>query len=154
MRLLIFFTRVTPFIVFKKMELKDKKYKRILGIGDVHGCARHLEKLLAAVQPTGDDLIITLGDYIDRGPGSKGVLDALVRLHHDPGINIVSLRGNHDALVLMCLEGLAKASEYWPKGGAAWLRTLLRIYGGTTRPRPPSSPMLKGRKGLKAGYKI
>lgn len=109
-----FFTRATPFIVFKKMELKGKKYKRILGIGDVHGCSRHLEKLLAAVQPTGDDLIITLGDYIDRGPGSKGVLDTLVRLHHDPGINIVSLRGNHDALMLMCLEGLAKASEYWP----------------------------------------
>ena len=50
---------------------------RLLAIGDVHGCSRALDLLLADVCPRGDDKIVTLGDYIDRGPDSKGVLDRL-----------------------------------------------------------------------------
>lgn len=100
------------------MELKDKKYKRILAIGDIHGCAYHFQKLLAAVKPTKEDLIVTLGDYIDRGPDSKGVIDILLALHQDREINIVSVRGNHDALPLMCLDdGLNTTKKYYPKIG-------------------------------------
>src|SRR5438128_22389 len=53
---------------------------RLLAIGDVHGCSRALDLLLADVCPRGDDKIVTLGDYIDRGPDSKGVLDRLLDL--------------------------------------------------------------------------
>ena len=53
---------------------------RVLAIGDIHGCSGPLDDLLAFVQPTPDDLLVTLGDYVDRGPDSRGVLDRLVRL--------------------------------------------------------------------------
>ncbi|MDP2815564.1 MAG: metallophosphoesterase family protein [Rectinemataceae bacterium] len=98
--------------------MKDKKYKRILAIGDIHGCAYHLQKLLAAVEPTKEDLLVTLGDYIDRGPNSKGVIDILLSLHQDRKKNIVSVRGNHDALPLMCLDdGLNTTKKYYPEIG-------------------------------------
>jgi serine/threonine protein phosphatase 1 len=88
-------------------------YRRILAIGDIHGCVGHLKLLLDAVQPTKGDLLITLGDYIDRGPDSRGVIDTLLRLHKDPEINIVSVRGNHDAMLLMCGDGIS-TDEYYP----------------------------------------
>lgn len=91
----------------------DEKYKRILAIGDIHGCARHLEKLLEAIKPTHEDLIVTMGDYIDRGSDSKGVIDTLLALHQDPEINIVSLLGNHDTLMLMCLLELRECKAYY-----------------------------------------
>lgn len=50
---------------------------RILAIGDLHGCSTALAALLQAIDPQPDDTIITLGDYIDRGLDSKGVLDQL-----------------------------------------------------------------------------
>ena len=51
---------------------------RLLAIGDVHGCLHQLDDLLAWVNPAADDLVITLGDYVDRGPDSRGVLDRLI----------------------------------------------------------------------------
>ena len=41
---------------------------RTVAVGDVHGCRRALETLLAAVSPRPDDLVVTVGDYVDRGP--------------------------------------------------------------------------------------
>lgn len=93
--------------------LKDEKYARILAIGDIHGCARHLHRLLDVVKPTREDLIVTMGDYIDRGPDSKGVIDILNDLHQDQEINIVSLLGNHDAMLLMCFDDTT-TEEYYP----------------------------------------
>jgi serine/threonine protein phosphatase 1 len=71
---------------------------RILAIGDIHGCSRALDVLLADVNPRGDDTIVTLGDYIDRGPDSKGVLDRLIDLHASG--RLVALRGNHEQMML------------------------------------------------------
>ena len=92
---------------------KDEKYDRILAIGDIHGCGRHLQRLLDVVKPTHEDLIVTMGDYIDRGPDSKDVIDTILALHQDPKINVVSLRGNHDAMLLMCLDDTI-TEEYYP----------------------------------------
>lgn len=92
---------------------KDEKYTRILTIGDIHGCAHHLQRLLDVIKPTHEDLIVTMGDYIDRGPDSKDVIDTLLALNQDQKINIVSLRGNHDAMLLQCLDG-ATIEEYYP----------------------------------------
>ncbi|MGV1098727.1 metallophosphoesterase family protein [Thiovibrio sp. JS02] len=91
----------------------QKEYQRILAMGDMHGCANHLRHLLDEVKPGKDDLVITLGDYIDRGADSKGVIDTLISLHRDPNINIVSLRGNHDAMLLMCFNGIS-TDEFYP----------------------------------------
>ena len=53
---------------------------RTIAIGDVHGCSRALETLLAAIGPEPEDVIVTLGDYVNRGPDSRGVLDRLIEL--------------------------------------------------------------------------
>ena len=53
---------------------------RIIAIGDVHGCAKVLATLIEAIQPTGSDTLVFLGDYIDRGPDSRGVVEQVVAL--------------------------------------------------------------------------
>ncbi|HEY7423730.1 MAG TPA: metallophosphoesterase family protein [Gemmataceae bacterium] len=76
---------------------------RLLAIGDIHGCLRALTTLLDLVAPRSKDRIITLGDYVDRGPDSRGVLDHLIALH-DTG-RLVALRGNHDVMMLEARKG-------------------------------------------------
>jgi len=51
----------------------------IWAIGDVHGCLRSLEKLIGQISPKDGDKLVFLGDYIDRGPDSKGTIDFCVR---------------------------------------------------------------------------
>ncbi len=53
---------------------------RTIAIGDVHGCSRALGRLLDAIDPRCDDTIVALGDYVDRGPDTRGVLERLVEL--------------------------------------------------------------------------
>jgi serine/threonine protein phosphatase 1 len=53
---------------------------RTLAIGDIHGCNTALESLLRQVQPASTDQIIFLGDYIDRGPGSRLVIELLLEV--------------------------------------------------------------------------
>jgi 3',5'-cyclic AMP phosphodiesterase CpdA len=48
---------------------------RIIAIGDIHGCSKALATLLEAIQPTPQDMLVFLGDFIDRGPDSRGVLE-------------------------------------------------------------------------------
>ncbi len=76
---------------------------RVLAIGDIHGCAEALDALLAAVAPTGDDLVVTLGDYVDRGPRSREVIERLIALHATG--RLVALRGNHDQMMLDARTG-------------------------------------------------
>ncbi len=51
---------------------------RTIAIGDIHGCSIALQALIGAISPQPDDTIIPLGDYVDRGIDSKGVLDQLI----------------------------------------------------------------------------
>jgi serine/threonine protein phosphatase 1 len=71
---------------------------RVLAIGDIHGCSHALDLLLADVDPQPDDLVVTLGDYVDRGPDSQGVLERLIALRDR--CRCVNLRGNHDIMML------------------------------------------------------
>jgi serine/threonine protein phosphatase 1 len=71
---------------------------RLFAIGDVHGCSSALDTLLELVEPTPEDTLIFLGDYVDRGPDARGVLDRLVELSKRE--NFVALRGNHDLWML------------------------------------------------------
>lgn len=93
---------------------------RTLAIGDIHGCAAALAALLEAIAPTPDDTIVTLGDYIDRGPDSRGVLDQLIDLQQR--CHLISLLGNHEVI----LQGIADGSvplAFWLEacGGEATL---------------------------------
>jgi serine/threonine protein phosphatase 1 len=93
--------------------------RRTIAIGDIHGCSTALDALLGVIQPRAEDTVITLGDYIDRGPDSRGVLDRLIELGHR--CHLVPIRGNHDQMLLDVRAG--KSSIYWflDIGGTATL---------------------------------
>ena len=76
---------------------------RTIAIGDIHGCSIALEALIEAISPQPDDTIIPLGDYVDRGIDSKGVLDRLIELRDR--CNLVPILGNHDQMMLHAREG-------------------------------------------------
>jgi serine/threonine protein phosphatase 1 len=71
---------------------------RVLVIGDIHGCSRALDLILAAVKPTADDHLILLGDYVDRGPDSSGVMQRLLALEKQ--CRLTALRGNHEKMMV------------------------------------------------------
>jgi serine/threonine protein phosphatase 1 len=71
---------------------------RTLALGDIHGCLDALKLLLARVELAPDDRVIALGDYVDRGPDSRGVLDLVIKLHETG--QLIALRGNHDQMML------------------------------------------------------
>ncbi len=64
--------------------------KRVIAIGDVHGCSQELEQLLDKLAPTADDQLIFLGDLVNKGPDSVRVLDIAQRS------KAVCLLGNHE----------------------------------------------------------
>ncbi len=70
----------------------------LIAIGDIHGCRTALERLLDELSPQPTDQLIFVGDYIDRGPDSKGVIDRLLTLREAQ--DCVFLRGNHEAMML------------------------------------------------------
>jgi serine/threonine protein phosphatase 1 len=88
----------------------------------MHGCLRALDTLLARVGPGPDDQLIALGDYVDRGPDSRGVLDRLIALNATG--RLVALRGNHDEMMLQARDGLDR--RMWLTCGG---RTTLESYG-------------------------
>ncbi len=74
----------------------------LIAIGDVHGCARSLEALLEKLASYSDRKFVFIGDYIDRGPDSRSVVELLLefRKNHDT----IFLRGNHEQLLLDSIE--------------------------------------------------
>lgn len=70
----------------------------LIAVGDVHGCAETLDRLLHRLELTASDHLVFIGDYVDRGPNSKGVIDRLLSLQHD--VPCTFLRGNHEAFML------------------------------------------------------
>ncbi|MDA9831582.1 serine/threonine protein phosphatase [Akkermansiaceae bacterium] len=87
---------------------------RQLAIGDIHGCLNSLKTLLEFVQPVADDKVIMLGDYVDRGPDSKGVIDYLLDWPWEA--KLVLLKGNHE--IIMDEAGFsAEHLNYWCQVG-------------------------------------
>lgn len=80
---------------------------RTIIIGDIHGCATAFDRLLEVVGEY--DRIITLGDYVDRGPDSKGILDRLCALAEKG--KLIAIRGNHD--MMMVESGRSRPSSFW-----------------------------------------
>jgi len=72
---------------------------RTFVIGDLHGCADELDCLLDHVAPASADTVVCLGDYIDRGPSARAVVERLLRLDHE-GPRCVFLKGNHEDMFL------------------------------------------------------
>ena len=77
--------------------------KRSFAITDIHGCANTLDALLDQIGLSQSDHLYLLGDYIDRGPRSKEVLDILLALQRKQ-YPMTVLRGNHEQLFLDALQ--------------------------------------------------
>jgi len=93
-------------------------------VGDVHGCLDKLKSLIAACRQHagGDEMtLVFLGDYIDRGPDSAGVVRYLLSLQADAPQHVVALKGNHEAWALAVLDGLLPPRTWLHNGGAATL---------------------------------
>jgi serine/threonine protein phosphatase 1 len=98
---------------------------RIFAIGDIHGCLDAFNDLLAKIEddvkksPVDHWQIITLGDYLDRGPSSKQVVDRLIGLTSTHGL--IALKGNHDVWLSDFIERPELFSAWEPWGAAATL---------------------------------
>ena len=76
---------------------------RTIAIGDIHGCSAALRSLLELIGPQPTDTMITLGDYVDRGPDSRGVFDLLIDL--STRCHFVPILGNHDEVMRSAFRG-------------------------------------------------
>ncbi len=105
---------------------------RTIAIGDIHGCAAALAALLDAVAPGSQDTLVLLGDLIDRGPDSRGVLDRLLAV--SGRCRLVPLLGNHEEMLLDALRDSAAIKRWLMLGGVATLRSYGWSRGGPRRP--------------------
>jgi serine/threonine protein phosphatase 1 len=88
---------------------------RTIAIGDIHGASRALAALLDAIQPTPDDQIIALGDYVSRGIDSAGVIERLIALRLQT--QLVCLRGSHEEMMMRSRNNPAELRFWLSVGG-------------------------------------
>lgn len=111
---------------------------RIYAVGDVHGRADLLKTLFARIdidlkrRPIGQSMQIFLGDYIDRGPDSRQVIDALIT--HAKRRKSLFLKGNHELCAAQALKDSSILKDWKDMGGA----TTLLSYGVTVSGRSDS----------------
>lgn len=92
--------------------------ERIFAIGDIHGCSKTFRKLLIdKIQIQQTDEIYCIGDYIDRGKDSKGVIDFILNLRYE-GYHIYTLRGNHEQMMLDSITS-DEAKKMWLENGGS-----------------------------------
>ena len=95
-------------------------------VGDIHGSLHKLRELIArcrrhaAGRPAA---FVFLGDYIDRGADSAGVIRALIELQSERREEVIALKGNHEALLLGIVDGLAPPRDWYLQGGMATLQS-------------------------------
>ena len=71
---------------------------RLIAIGDIHGCKLALDRLLDTINPSPRDTVVTVRDYPDRGPDSRGVIDRPIQLGKET--RHIALLGNHEEMML------------------------------------------------------
>ena len=98
---------------------------RTLAIGDIHGHLRQFEALLEAAALTGEDHLVLLGDAVDRGPDSAGVLRRIIQLRKKR--RVTALRGNHEEMMLAARGGRIEPMRDWLLNGG--LETLMSYAG-------------------------
>jgi serine/threonine protein phosphatase 1 len=106
--------------------------RRIYAIGDIHGCNRQLANLHDAIagdlasRPAASALLLHIGDYVDRGADSAGVIARLLNGCPIPGMDMVNLMGNHESTMLEALSGQRAAGTDWLFAGG---KAALQSYG-------------------------
>ena len=89
---------------------------RTIAVGDVHGCCKALDALLAALSPGAEDVLVILGDAIDRGPCSRQVIERLLDLREH--CQLIPILGNHEQMLLDAIDGQAPLQTWLMHGGA------------------------------------
>jgi serine/threonine protein phosphatase 1 len=97
---------------------------RTFAVGDIHGCIDKLEDLISKIDPKPEDILVFLGDYIDRGEMGKEVVDFLIDLADK--IPCVFLRGNHEDMFLTFLEFGTNRTMYFANGGMRTIESYIR----------------------------
>ncbi len=93
----------------------------LFAVGDIHGCAFELKQLIKKLPLDKNSTLVFLGDYIDRGPDSKGVIQTILELRKQ--YRVYTLMGNHEAMLLEFLShpSSALAGFFVLNGGSATL---------------------------------
>jgi serine/threonine protein phosphatase 1 len=106
--------------------------RRVYAIGDIHGCSRQLAALHEMIasdlaeRPVAAPLLLHIGDYVDRGLDSAGVIDCLAQGCPIPGMEMINLMGNHEATMLDAIAGERAAGTDWLFAGG---KATLESYG-------------------------
>ena len=96
---------------------------RLFAIGDIHACPDELGAMLKAIAPAADDTVVFVGDYVDRGPSARAVVDLLLDLAQGPAESVF-LKGNHEDMMLSFLGLPGHYGEsFLINGGAATLES-------------------------------
>jgi len=104
-------------------------------ITDIHGCKKTLKRLLFRVCTVSKaDTVYFLGDYINKGPDAKGVIDLIWRMEKE-GYNLQCLRGNHEQLLLDLRDGIISRDGFDARGGYATFDSF-QVQHATAIPQP------------------
>ena len=87
----------------------------IYAIGDIHGSLKALKTIFKQGLIKSDDTVVFLGDYVNRGPNSKGVFDWLIKRKEE--FNFEFILGNHDIMMLNARNSPKKIGEWLKSGG-------------------------------------
>ena len=110
---------------------------RIFAVGDIHGQLAKLEALLTRIDPDpARDELVFLGDYVDRGPDSRGVVQRLIDLAQGE-LSASFLRGNHEQMLLDYVLGGKNRDLYLFNGGLSTLEGYARPGQNPLSARPP-----------------
>ena len=96
---------------------------RVIVVGDIHGCAASLDAVVNAIDLRASDTVVLLGDFIDRGIDSRGVLEQLIRLR--TRCRLVAILGNHEEMFINARRSRS-AFRFWLECGGG---TTLDSYG-------------------------
>ncbi len=97
---------------------------RIFVVGDIHGCIDKAQKLLSKIPIRWDrDMLVFLGDYVDRGPDPAGVVQLMIELGSEHPGRVVCLKGNHEVMFLDYLKGGPLSSAFVNFGGMDTLKS-------------------------------
>ena len=95
---------------------------RTIAISDIHGFSKTFRSLLDRIGFAKDDQMFILGDCIDRGPDSKGVLDTIIKLQQD-GYNVKCVMGNHEMMMLKAYYSPSQTVMWKFNGGDTTLKS-------------------------------
>lgn len=98
---------------------------RTIAIGDMHGCAKALQRLLSEINPTPTDTIVGIGDYVDRGMESSLVIETLLELVAN--CRFIPLIGNHELMMYKGIHNGKADFDFWFQHGG---NATLASYGG------------------------